>query len=113
MSTEENWNLHLPEPHDLKESLKKIIQLLHRKDRIKLVVVFGMMLLAALLEVIGIGMIPVFVLAVSDPESLLGYPVLGSLLQSLEISTSLQLIVYGGVLLIGIYLLKKDRKSAV
>jgi len=90
----------------LKESLKKIIQLFHRKDRIKLGILFGMMLLASLLEVVGIGMIPVFVLAVSDPESLLGYPVLGSLLQSLEITTSEELIVYGAVLLIGVYLVK-------
>lgn len=88
------------------DSLKKIYRLFPRKDRVKLLVLFGMMLLASLLEVLGIGMIPVFVMAVSDPDSLLQYPVLGDLLLGADITSTEQLVVYGAVLLIGVYIVK-------
>lgn len=66
------------------------------------------MLIAAALEVLGIGMIPVFVVAVSNPENLMTYPVLGDLLQYVNITTAEELVIYGALLLIGVYVLKNS-----
>ncbi|MEX0890458.1 MAG: hypothetical protein WDZ33_02870 [Balneolaceae bacterium] len=53
-------------------------------------------------------MIPVFVVADSNPESLMTYPVLGDLLQYVNITTAEELVVYGALLLIGVYVLKNS-----
>ena len=71
-----------------------------------MLILFGMMMMASLLEVLGIGMIPVFVMAVSDPESLLQYPVLGDILLTADITSAEQLVVYGAILLIVVYVVK-------
>lgn len=86
------------------DSLKKVYSLFTARDRFKLVILFVLMLVASTLEVIGIGMIPIFVFAVSEPNQLLAYPVLGDLLRSMEITTAEQLVVYGAILLILVYL---------
>lgn len=69
-------------------------------------ILFGMMLLGSVLEVLGIGMIPVFVIAVSEPDNLLQYPILGDLLLAADITSAEQLVVYGAILLIGVYIIK-------
>jgi ATP-binding cassette, subfamily B, bacterial PglK len=51
-------------------------------------------------------MIPVFVMAVSDPDTLLEFPVLGDLLLLADITTAESLVVYGAILLIAVYLVK-------
>ncbi|MCC5914798.1 MAG: ABC transporter ATP-binding protein [Balneolaceae bacterium] len=88
------------------DSLKKIYRLFPRKDRVKLGILFFMMLVAAGLEVLGIGMIPIFVIAVSDPENLMQYPVLGDLLLAADITTAEELVVWGAILLIAVYVVK-------
>ncbi|SHG34127.1 ABC-type multidrug transport system, ATPase and permease component [Fodinibius roseus] len=88
------------------ESLKKIYTLFPSSDHYKLLILFGMMLLASLLEVLGIGMIPVFVSTVASPDKVLNYPVLGDLLLSLGVSDSESLVIYGALLLIGVYIVK-------
>lgn len=88
------------------ESLKKIYSLFPGKDRFKLMVLFGMMMFASVLEVLGIGIIPMFVVAVAKPENILQYPVVGDWLASAGINTSEELVVYGAILLIGVYIFK-------
>ncbi|MEX0660701.1 MAG: ABC transporter ATP-binding protein [Candidatus Woykebacteria bacterium] len=88
------------------DSLKKIYRLFPSKDRFKLLILFGMMVTGSVLEVLGIGMIPVFVIAVSEPENLLQYPILGDLLLAMNITSSEELVVYGAILLIVVYLVK-------
>jgi len=88
------------------DSLKKLFALFPRRDHAKLGILFGMMLVASILELLGIGMIPLFVVAVSNPDSLLQYPVVGDLLLSAGITTAEQLAVYGAIVLLGVYLVK-------
>lgn len=90
----------------MNDSLKKIYHLYPAKDRVKLVILFGLMMLASLLEVLGIGMIPVFVIAVSDPDQLLQYPILGDLLLAADITSAEQMVVYGAIMLIIVYVAK-------
>ncbi len=84
--------------------LKKIYHLLNRRERIKFLLLFGMMLFAAFLEVLGIGMIPAFIVTVSDPEFIFSYPFVGQVLEKLNIKTQESLVLFGAVLLMAIYI---------
>lgn len=88
------------------DSLKKIYKLFPGKDRIKIFILFGMMLVASLLEVLGIGMIPVFVTTVAEPDKILQYPVVGDMLKDVGITSSKSLVIYGALLLMVVYFVK-------
>jgi ATP-binding cassette, subfamily B, bacterial PglK len=88
------------------DSFKKMFRLFSRRDHAKLAGLFIMMFVASFLEVLGIGMIPLFVVAVSNPESLLQYPILGNLLLQTGITTAEQLVVYGAAVLLAVYVFK-------
>lgn len=61
---------------------------------------------AAMLEVIGIGMIPAFVSIVASPERVLEIEAIQPLLNTLNISTSRDLLIWGSGALVGIFILK-------
>lgn len=90
------------------DSLKKIYSLFPRKDRFKLWILFGMMLVASIFEVLGIGMIPAFVIAVAEPDAILQMPVVGDWLKTIGITTARELVIYGALLLILIYIMKNS-----
>lgn len=64
------------------------------------------MLLTAILEVAGIGMIPAFVAIVADPEKVIQYGAVGNLLDFLGITTSRELLLWGGAALIAVFVVK-------
>lgn len=88
------------------KTLKKIFYILPKGDSIKLVILLSLMLVAAGLEVAGIGMIPAFVAIVADPERVLEVEWLEPTLTMLEISTSRDLLIWGSSALVGIFILK-------
>ena len=65
-----------------------------------------MMLLAALLEVAGIGMIPAFVSIVADPDQVMQFAPIERLLATLGITTSRELLIWGGVTLVLVFMVK-------
>lgn len=65
-----------------------------------------MMMIAAGLEVLGIGMIPAFVSVVAAPQQLLGYEPLQFLWAAFNITTDRDLLIWGSVALVGIFILK-------
>lgn len=87
-------------------TIKKILRLLHAGDKIKLFILFMMMLLAALLEVIGVGMIPVFISIVAVPATVLEIEWLSPIWEMFGIETSGDLLVYGAIFLIVVFILK-------
>ena len=87
-------------------TLKKIFALLHAGDKFKLFILFLMMLMAALLEVIGIGMIPVFVSIIAAPETILNIEWLIPVRAMLRIETGGDLLIYGAIFLIVVFILK-------
>ncbi|MBP3193847.1 ABC transporter ATP-binding protein [Natronogracilivirga saccharolytica] len=87
-------------------ALRKIIYLLPKGDPVKLVILFFMMMFAALLEVAGIGMIPAFVSIVADPDRVLQYEPVERIFASLNITTSRELLIWGGGALIVIFVVK-------
>ena len=85
---------------------QKLRRLFTRGDKIKLLMLFAMMMGAAVLEIMGIGMIPAFVAIVANPQRVLEHERFGSLFQQLNITSARELLIYGGIALIGIFIVK-------
>lgn len=88
------------------DTLKKLFEILPPGDKWKLTMLFGLMMIGALIEVAGIGMLPVFVSAVSDPSYILDNDILGPIAAAVGITTSRDLLIYGGLALVAIFLVK-------
>lgn len=88
------------------DSLKKVYSLFSRKDRFKFFIILILMFIASLFEVLGIGMIPAFVVTMAEPEKVMNLPYLGDILKYLEITTPKSLIYFGALALLVVYLLK-------
>src|SRR5690554_1181217 len=84
----------------------KIFLLLPKGDKVKVGILFVMMLVASLLALLGVGMIPVFVLAVVNPDYILQMPFLGDLLFTLNITSTQRLVVVGALFLLFIFAFK-------
>lgn len=90
----------------MKDVIKKILYLLPDGDSVKIAILFFMMMIAALLEVIGIGMIPAFVSIVASPDQVLAYEPIQPLLQWLNITGQQELLLWGSVALVGVFIVK-------
>ena len=88
------------------DSFKKFFSLFSRRDKIQGIVLFGLMVIGALFEIVGIGSIPVFVAVVADPERIMRYDLVAATLHNLGITTSDQLLIWGAAALIVVYLVK-------
>ena len=88
------------------DSCKKILYLLPSGDKYKLLALFVLMLLAAALEVAGIGMIPAFVAIVANPEKVMQHDTVKAILDYLGITSSRNLLIYGGLALIAVFVFK-------
>ena len=51
--------------------IKDLKQLTNKKDRINLFLLFVALLLATLIEMVGIGSVPIFAMIIIDPETIL------------------------------------------
>jgi len=87
-------------------TLKKIFFILPKGDPIKLMGLLLFMLLAAVLEVAGIGMIPVFVAIVADPEGIMGNEWAKPILTYLGISNAKGLLIGGSIALVSVFIIK-------
>ena len=81
-------------------TLKKLLYLLPAGDHFKLVILFFMMLLGALFEVIGVGMIPAFVVIIASPETVLTIDWLKPIWTALSITDSGDILIFGAIALI-------------
>ncbi|GAA5521895.1 ABC transporter ATP-binding protein/permease [Aliifodinibius salicampi] len=90
----------------MKETFKKLFEILPNNDKWKFGALFLLMLIGTVLELVGIGMIPVFISAVADPGLILDHEVLGEIASYLGIVTGKQLLLYGGIALVITFLIK-------
>lgn len=88
------------------KTVKKILYILPNGEAVKLAILLMLMLVAAILEVAGIGMIPVFVAIVANPERIMHLQWLQPLLSLLEITNNRELLIWGSIGLVTIFLLK-------
>ncbi len=87
-------------------ALKRLASLFSRKNKIGFFVLLCFMFLGALLETIGVGAIPAFVSVIAFPEQILKYPLLKPLLKYLDLTTSKELLIYSGIALLIIFIIK-------
>src|SRR5699024_3623815 len=88
----------------------KLLELFPNSDRWKFAALFAMMLIGTVLELMGIGMIPLFVGALAAPDTILNNQWLGPIASFLGIKTAKDLLLYGGIGLVVIFLLKGGYK---
>lgn len=90
----------------IQEEFQKLRKLFSRSEKVKLVLLFIMMLGAAFLEVLGIGMIPAFVAIVANPQRLLDHQRFGDIFEAIGITNPRDLLIYGGIALVVIFIVK-------
>ncbi len=90
----------------MKDIIRKLLFILPERDYIKISILFILMMIAAAFEVIGIGMIPAFVSIVASPDRVLEIELLQGVFSYLEISTSRDLLIWGGIALVVIFIVK-------
>lgn len=78
------------------DSVRKLVALLSRRDRINAMILFAMMLVGAFLEVVGLAAVPAFVSAVIDREAMRSLPYLGEWLFDATAGLNANELVLGG-----------------
>lgn len=90
----------------MQKFFKKIFYLLPKGDPIKFGILFLLMLVSALLEVAGIGMIPAFVSIVATPDLVMNHPYARPFIEFVGIQGQRELLIWGSGLLVGVFLVK-------
>jgi ATP-binding cassette subfamily C protein len=65
-----------------------------------------LMILGALIEVVGVGIIPIYVLLLLDPAKVAELPVVGSWFANTESLSNQTIVLYGGIVLLIVFLIK-------
>jgi ATP-binding cassette subfamily C protein len=86
--------------------LKKLKKILPPKDNYKIILLVVFMILAGFLEVISIALLSAFVAGVADPNLILDNQYISSTLSFFNINNERQILVFGTISLILIFLLK-------
>ena len=86
--------------------LKKLIFLIGKPGRIKFFILLMGMFINSLLEMIGVGAIPVFILIISNPEKIMQHQWAAPFIGLLDITTSKSLLTWGAVFLICLFVVK-------
>ncbi len=87
-------------------ALKRLASLFGRKNKIGLFILLCFMFLGALLETIGVGAIPAFVSVIAFPDQILKYPLLKPLFKYFDLTTPKQLLIYTGIALFVVFVIK-------
>ncbi len=88
------------------QELLRLRPFFSRKDKLTYLGLFGLMVLGALFDVIGIGAVPAFVAMLSMPEKLQQYPVVIGIMQTLQLQFDRTLVIRGAVILILLFIIK-------
>ncbi len=90
----------------MRQSLRKLYQLFTRREKVKAIILFFLMVVMALMEMIGIGAIPAFILVVASPDKVLTHPVTGPLVAWFGVETGRELLIVGSAGLIAFFIAK-------
>jgi ABC-type multidrug transport system fused ATPase/permease subunit len=87
-------------------SLNRLRFLFNRRDKVFFIILLIGMIIGAFLETFSIGAIPIFISAVINPEKILQYELAGTVLNSLGITTSRDILLWGCLSLLLIFSIK-------
>lgn len=90
------------------ECAKLVYELLDSKERRTVLFLFGAMLVGSVLEVAGIGLIPVFITVISRPDEVMSLPVAAQFVEFVGIESSSQLVIVLSAMLILFFILKNS-----
>ena len=90
----------------LPPEFSKLRRLFSRGDKFKIILLFVMMMVAAFLEVLGLGMIPAFVAMVASPDRVLGHETWGPVIAWFGVENTRDMLIYGASALIIIFAVK-------
>lgn len=89
--------------------MKLIFRLLTYKEKLSLTVLFVFNIIAACLEIIGIGMIPLIITFIVDPTSIKHIPVISIIFEDILIFTTISFsnfLFYSSLIIISVFLIK-------
>lgn len=85
---------------------KKLWIILEKREKIQLAGILILQILGSLVEVIGLGAIPAFVLILANPNKILSHKIAGPALVRLNVSSTQQLLIWGSIFLISLFIIK-------
>lgn len=85
---------------------RKLWQILDRRDRWQLIGILVLQIIGSMVEVIGLGAIPAFILTLANPGKILTHNIAGPLLAKFNITTTSELLIWGAITLIVVFVLK-------
>jgi len=90
------------------DTLKKLNRLFTRRHRMGLGVLLVLMLIGAVLEVVGLGLLPAFVVAAMAPDRFIEHELVGPVVTALTMTTPNRLLVGGSVILFAVFAIKNS-----
>ncbi len=88
------------------QDIKTVLSWISRREKYKFTLLLILMLIGSLFEAIGIGIIPAYILVLTEPAKLQDFPLVGQSLAALFSDPDRALIVYASFFLIFLILLK-------
>ena len=90
----------------LHNSLKKIFELLNTKEKRSAYFLLGLMIFGSVLEIVSLGLLPGFIAIVSTPGIIEKYIWVKNALTNLQITSQKELILYGSIIIIIVFVAK-------
>ncbi|MFO8054502.1 MAG: ABC transporter ATP-binding protein [Bacteroidales bacterium] len=87
-------------------AFRKLFRLFNRRERLRVAGLFVLMLVNALAEMVGVGLVPAFIMVVASPEKVMGHHLAEPVIQWLNIQSSRELLVAGSIALIVFFIVK-------
>jgi ABC-type multidrug transport system fused ATPase/permease subunit len=91
---------------DFLKDLNLLRPYIARRDKWKFVVLVGLMLVAACFELVGLGVVPLFLGMLVQPAKLAELPLIGGWFDGLPNQATTQMVVWASVILLSVYLIK-------
>lgn len=90
----------------MKKHILKLRYLFTRKEKIQIIFLTIALVIGSFLEILGLGAVPLLVMAIADPTKLFNNEIAGPVLQYLNVVTQRDLLFAGAGFLIGIFIIK-------
>lgn len=90
------------------ERVKKLLLLFNKRDKRKLLIIFGMMVVAALFETLGIGLIVPFVGILTNPDMIKNQVILSYLYDLFNFGSTTGFIIFSVLFLLTVFILKNS-----
>lgn len=92
----------------MKKHILKLRYLFSRKEKIQIIFLIIALIIGSFLEILGLGAVPLLVMAISDPTKVFSNEIAGPILENFGVSTQRDLLFAGASFLIGIFIIKNS-----